>query len=294
MSRIAPSPPAPLGLTPLDISLGVMVALVWGMGFVFAKAAIAHFPPILLMAFRFSVTALALIWFVRMPRGQLLSLFCIAFVAAGFQYGLTFTGLKELDAGAAALIVQLEVPFLVIIGALFLGEAPGWRKWAGIALAFVGVWYISGAPQIASAWTSVLMVVGGAFFWAVGQAMIRRLEGIDGLTVTAWIAVMATPQLFLGSLLVESGQIAAIKGAGWIVWSAVLYLGLIMTAFGYGLWNTLLRRNPVSQVAPFLLLLPLFAVVGGMVFLGEVPGPQTLMGGALVIAGVGFILFTRD
>jgi len=281
-------------LTPLDISLGVMVALVWGMGFVFAKAAIAHFPPILLMAFRFSVTALALIWFVRMPRGQLLSLFCIAFVAAGFQYGLTFTGLKELDAGAAALIVQLEVPFLVIIGALFLGEAPGWRKWAGIALAFVGVWYISGAPQIASAWTSVLMVVGGAFFWAVGQAMIRRLEGIDGLTVTAWIAVMATPQLFLGSLLVESGQIAAIKGAGWIVWSAVLYLGLIMTAFGYGLWNTLLRRNPVSQVAPFLLLLPLFAVVGGMVFLGEVPGPQTLMGGALVIAGVGFILFTRD
>ncbi|QYX56661.1 EamA family transporter [Roseovarius sp. SCSIO 43702] len=294
MARLTPSSSAPAGLTPLDILLGVTVALVWGMGFVFAKAAIAHFPPILLMAFRFSVTALALVWFVRIPRGQLLALFAIAFVAAGFQYGLTFTGLKQLDAGAAALIVQLEVPFLVIIGALFLGEAPGWRKWIGIALAFVGVWYISGAPRIASEWPSVLMVIGGAFFWAVGQAMIRRLERIDGLTVTAWIAVMATPQLFLGSLLVERDQVAAIANAGPVVWLAVLYLGLVMTAFGYGLWNTLLRRNPVSQVAPFLLLLPLFALVGGVVFLGEDPGPQTLIGGALVIGGVGFILFSRD
>ncbi len=277
-------------LTLLDICLGVTVALLWGMGIVFAKAAITHFPPILLMSLRFTVTALVLVWFVRPPIAHLKALFCIALISAALQYSLTFTGLKGLDAGVAALIVQLEVPFLVLTGVIFLRERPGWRKWAGIALAFFGVYQISGEPEIAAAWGSVLLVISGAAVWAIGQGMVRNLRDIDGLTVTAWVAVMAAPQLLVMSLLFETGHVAAITHANWVVWSAVIYLGVVMTAIGYGIWYTLVRRNPVSQVAPFLLLLPLFAVLGGTFFLGEVLGPQVMLGGAIVIAGVAFIL----
>ncbi len=283
----------PRRLTWIDFAMGVGVALTWGLGIVFAKAAIAHFPPILLMALRFTVTALALVWFVKIPRGQLWALFWIALVSAALQYSMTYSGLKGLDAGVAALVVQLEVPFLVLVGAVFLKERPGWRKWAGIALAFFGVYQIAGEPRISAAWGSVLLVVGGAFVWAIGQAMIRRLRDIDGLTVTAWVAVMATPQLFAVSLAVEHGHWQAIQSAGWVVWSTVLYLGLVMTALGYGLWYTLVRRNPVSQVAPFLLLLPVFAVMGGVVFLAEEMSARTLLGGAVVIAGVAVILTDR-
>ena len=283
----------PRRLTLIDLAMGVGVALTWGLGIVFAKAAIAHFPPILLMALRFAVTALVLVWFVRMPRGQMAALFLIALISAALQYSLTFTGLKGLDAGVAALIVQLEVPFLVLVGAVFLKEKTGWRKWAGIALAFFGVYQIAGEPRISAALASVLLVVAGAFVWAVGQAMIRRLRDIDGLTVTAWVAVMAAPQLLAVSLVVETGHWQAIQSAGWVVWATVLYLGLVMTALGYGLWYTLIRRNPVSRVAPFLLLLPVFAVLGGAVFLGEVMSAGTMLGGALVIAGVGIILTDR-
>ncbi len=277
-------------LTLVDIVMGIGVALTWGLGIVFSKAAIAHFPPILLMGFRFTVTALVLVWFVRVPRGQLLALFGIALISAALQYSLTFTGLKGLDAGVAALVVQLEVPFLVLVGAVFLREKPGLRKWAGIAVAFFGVYQIAGEPQISAALGSVLLVISGAFVWAIGQAMIRKLKDIDGLTVTAWIAVMAAPQLFAVSLAVESDHWQAIQSAGWGVWATVLYLGLVMTALGYGLWYTLIRRNPVSQVAPFLLLLPLFAVLGGVVFLGESMTMTVMIGGAIVIAGVAIIL----
>ncbi len=280
-------------LTLVDFCMGVTVALVWGMGIVFSKAAIAHFPPILLMAFRFSVTALVLVWFVRPPLAHMRALFVIALISAALQYSLTFTGLKGLDAGVAALVVQLEVPFLVLVGAVMLKEKPGGRKWAGIAVAFFGVYQIAGQPQFYAALGSVLLVISGAFVWAVGQAMIRKLDDIDGLTVTAWIAVMAVPQLFVASLVVERDHWQAIQSAGWVVWGTVLYLGLIMTALGYGLWYTLIRRNPVNLVAPFLLLLPLFAVLGGVVFLGEVMGPQTMIGGAIVIFGVGIILTDR-
>lgn len=274
--------------------MGVTVALTWGMGIIFAKAAIAHFPPILLMSLRFSVTALALVWFVKPPLAHLKSLVAISFVSAAVQYSLTFTGLKGLDASVAALIVQLEVPFLTILGVLALGEVTNWRKWIGIGIAFAGVALIAGGPKTASALPSVLLVIGGSFVWAVGQTMIRKLKDIDGLTLTAWIAVLAAPQLLIMSLIFESGHITALQSAEPIVWAAVAYLGLIMTAFGYWLWYALVRSYPVSQIAPFLLLLPVFSVIGGTVFLGEILTTQTLIGGVIVIAGVAFILLQKS
>lgn len=276
-------------MTPVDLAMALMVPLIWGMGFVFAKGAINHFPPILLMAFRFTLTALVLVWFARRPAGNYLRLFLIAIVAAAIQYSLTFTGVKGLEAGIAALIVQLEVPFLVMLGALLLGERPGLQKWFGIAVAFCGVAMIASQSRFDAELVPILLVVSGAFTWALGQVMIRSLKEIDGMSVTAWVAVFAAPQLFVMSAIFETGQREAIANAGWIVWGAVAYLGLVMTAFGYYLWNTLIRRHDVGRVAPFLLLLPVFSVLGGVIFLGETLTLNKLAGGAVVIAGVAII-----
>ena len=275
----------------IDMALGLGVAFVWELGLVFAKAAISHFPPILLMAFRFSVTAMALVWFIKPSGGQLRMLFLISFISATLQYSLTFTGLAGLDASATALIVQLEIPFLILIGAIFLKESPGWRRWIGITIAFFGVYQITGEPRIGNALWSVALVIGGGLTWATGQAMVRQLKNISGLTVAAWISILAFPQLFIMSAIFETGQFQAIQSAGWVVWSTVAYLGLIMTALGYYMWYTLIRRTPVSEAAPYLLALPLFSMAGGWFFLGEIATTQTLLGGGIIISGVALIVF---
>ena len=253
----------------IHILMAVMVPLIWGAGFVVAKGAINDFPPILLMAFRFLVTSLLLVWFVKPPIGSLRALFLIAIVASAIQYSLTFTGLKGLDAGFASLIVQLEVPFLVILGMVLLGEKPSFRKWIGIIMAFSGVGLLVGKVEFGNAWLSVLLVVLGAFTWAIGQILVRKLKNIDGLTTTAWVAIFATPQLFLMSFLFEKNQMDLVLNANISVWLAVLYLGLVMTALGYYFWYTLIRTYQVERVAPFLLLLPVFSLAGGVIFLGE-------------------------
>lgn len=276
-----------------DMALGFGVALVWGFGIVFAKSAMDHFPPILLMALRFTVTSAALVWFARPHGGQLQQLLLISMISATLQYSLTFTGLAGLDASAAALIVQLEVPFLVLIGAVFLGEKPGGRKWFGIAIAFGGVYLIAGQPAMSQALFSVGLVVAGGVAWAAGQAMVRRLRDISGLTVAAWVAVLATPQLYIASFIFEENQLALIQTAPPLVWGVVIYLGLVMTALGYLMWYTLVRRVPVSQAAPYLLMLPVFAGLGGWFFLGEVITPRTFIGGAIILGGVALIVFER-
>ena len=269
--------------------MAISVPLIWGTGFVVAKGAISEFPPILLMAFRFLVTSLVLIWFVKPPIGQLRALFLIAIVASAIQYSLTFTGLRGLDAGFAALIVQLEVPFLVILGATLLGEKASLRKWMGIIIAFAGVGLLIGKVEFNNAWGSVALVVAGAFTWAVGQIFVRKLKNIDGLTTTAWVAVFATPQLFVMSFIFETNQIEFITKASMSIWLAVLYLGIIMTALGYYFWNTLIRSYTIEKIAPFLLLLPVFSLIGGVLFLGEMISNAKMFGGLIVILGVAFV-----
>ena len=136
---------------------------------------------------------------------------------------------------------------------------------------------------------SAALVVLGAFSWALGQVMIRSLKDIKGMQVTTWIAVFAAPQLFVMSAIFEDGQIEAIRHADSVVWAAVVYLGLVMTAVGYFFWNTLIRNHDVGTVAPFLLLLPVFSVLGGVLFLGEQPGIAELAGGGVILLGVAII-----
>ena len=273
----------------IHIMMAIFVPFIWGTGFVVAKGAITEFPPILLMAFRFLVTSLVLVWFVKPPIGSLRALFQIAIVASAIQYSLTFTGLKGLDAGFAALIVQLEVPFLVILGVVLLGEKPSIRKWIGILIAFSGVGLLVGKVEYGNAWFSVLLVMLGAFTWAIGQILVRKLKDIDGLTTTAWVAIFATPQLFVMSFLFEKNQVNLILNANMSVWWAVLYLGLVMTALGYYFWYTLIRTYQVEKVAPFLLLLPVFSLAGGVIFLGEALSFMKVIGGLIVILGVAFV-----
>ena len=276
--------------TPKQTIMALFVPLLWGVGFVFAKGAINHFPPILLMAFRFSLTAIVLVWFTPLPVGKLLQLFKIAIVAAAIQYSLTFTGVKGLEAGLASIIVQLEVPFLVILGALLLREKPGYKKWIGIAISFVGVAIMSQQDELSGSFVSIALVLSGCFAWALGQVMIRKLKDVSGMQVTAWIAVFAAPQLFFMSAIFENGQLEAIKTANPLVWWTVLYLGLIMTCLGYYFWNTLIRHHDVSKVATFLLLLPVFSVLGGNVFLGEAITLEKFYGGATILLGIGVIV----
>ena len=276
--------------TSRHVIMALFVPLLWGLGFVFAKGAINHFPPILLMAFRFSLTALVLVWFTPLPVRKFFQLFKIAIVAAAIQYSLTFTGVKGLEAGLASIIVQLEVPFLVILGALLLREKPGYKKWIGIAISFVGVAIMSQQDELSGSFISIALVLSGCFAWALGQVMVRKLKDVSGMQVTAWIAVFAAPQLFLMSAIFENGQEEAIRTANPLVWWTVLYLGLVMTCLGYYFWNTLIRHHDVSKVAPFLLLLPVFSVLGGNVFLGETITLEKFYGGATILLGIGVIV----
>ena len=276
-------------MKPLDTLSAISVAIIWGMGFVIAKAAMEHFSPILLMALRFTLTALCMIWFFRPDPKLFNKLFWIAFVSAAIQYSLTFTGVSGIDASTAALLIQLEVPFAILLAAVVLGDKLTIRQGVGVSLAFCGAILIVGEPKLANNMRYVLMVIGGGFAWSLGQIMIKMMGVSGGFSLISSVAVFAAPQLFIASYLLEDNQIDQIITASPAAWAAVVYLGLVMTTLGYAMWYRLLGLYDVNIVMPFLLLLPVASVVGGYLFLDEILTTKIAIGGLLALAGVAII-----
>jgi len=276
-------------MKPLDTLSAISVAIIWGMGFVIAKAAMEHFSPILLMALRFTLTALCMIWFFRPDPKLFNKLFWIAFVSAAIQYSLTFTGVSGIDASTAALLIQLEVPFAILLAAVVLGDKLTIRQGVGVSLAFCGAILIVGEPKLANNMRYVLMVIGGGFAWSLGQIMIKIMGVSGGFSLISSVAVFAAPQLFIASYLLEDNQIDQIITASPAAWAAVVYLGMVMTALGYAMWYRLLGLYDVNMVMPFLLLLPVASVVGGYLFLDEILTTKIAIGGLLALAGVAII-----
>ncbi|MBC8512934.1 MAG: EamA family transporter [Candidatus Thioglobus sp.] len=275
-----------------QILLALIVPITWGLGFTLAKIGMEQFPALLIMTIRFGIAGLILVWFTKPPWGHMREIFVVALIGSTIQYGLTYNGLKGIDASTAAILVQLEGPILAIMGALLLKEKLGITRALGMGLAFVGVLIIAGEPRLDGHLDSVMLLIAGSAVWAVAQIMISRLKDLSGITILAWVAIMATPQMFIASLLIEDGQWLAITTASYIDWSIILYLALIMTVLGYSVWYHLLSSVDVSKVSPFLMLLPITSIIAGIVLLDEKLTSSMILGGLLIMSGVASTLIS--
>ena len=269
-----------------QILLALIVPITWGFGYALTKIGMDQFTPLLLMSLRFGIAGLILVWFTKPPWGFMRELFIIAFIGSTIQYGFTYYGLKGIDVSTASILVQLEGPILALLSTLILKERLGWPRALGMGLAFTGIVVIAGEPRLSDSLDSVALVITGAVFWAIAQIMISRLKSLSGITILAWIAIIATPQMLLISLVIEEGQWESIKTANLVDWSIVFYLSFIMTVIGYSVWYNLLRVCDVSKISPFLMLLPVTSIIGGMVLLEEQFTLAMGIGGLLVMTGV--------
>jgi O-acetylserine/cysteine efflux transporter len=275
-----------------QILLALIVPITWGLGFTLAKIGMEQFPALLIMTIRFGIAGLILVCFTKPPWGHMREIFVVALIGSTIQYGLTYNGLKGIDASTAAILVQLEGPILAIMGAFLLKEKLGITRALGMGLAFIGVLIIAGEPRLDGHLDSVILLIAGSAVWAVAQIMISRLKDLSGITILAWVAIMATPQMFVASLLIEDGQWLAITTASFIDWSIILYLALIMTVLGYSVWYHLLSSVDVSKVSPFLMLLPITSIIAGIVLLDEKLTSSMILGGLLIMSGVASTLIS--
>ena len=278
----------------LQIVCAIAVPLLWGYQFVAIKLGVAEFPPLFFLALRFLAIALLLIPFVARPtRRQLGPVAAISLFLGGLNFGLFYVGLRLGSGSMSAVAYQLATPFTVLLAWPLLAERPSLTTCAGILLAFMGVAALATEPGPSAGTLPLLLVVGAAFSFAVSTVLTKRHGPFDPLMLMGWSSLLTVPQVMSMSLLLETGQAASLVTAderGWLALAYTIFIGGIV---GFGLWFWLISRCSMARVAPFGLLLPVFALVSSVLFLGDRMSPRLIGGGLLAISGVAITQMRR-
>ena len=282
-------------MTLRDSLIAALVPIFLGFGFVIAKPAMEYLPPFLLMGLRFTFVALLLVWWFPIPRGYLKKIFFASLIANTIQYSITYTGLDLIDASAAVLLVQTEVPFGVLFAYFMLKEKPTMRALIGIAIAFVGVYILTGSPNLDGKVLGVSLTIIGSGVWALGQVLVKPLsKEINPLALVAWLGLFSGPILIGLSAIFDGNTINYFKNASFESWIIAIYLGFIMQPITYGCFYYVLKRNPLYKVLPIVTMgIPPTGLLAAIFLLGEEPTKELFIGGVVIIIGVILIVFTK-
>ena len=282
-------------MTIKDTFIASLVPIFLGFGFVIAKPAMDDFPPILLMGLRFTFAASILIWWFPIPKGYLIKIFIASLVANTIQYSVTYSGLNLIDASAAVLLVQTEVPFGVLFAYFMLKEKPTIRSLIGIFIAFIGVYILTGSPSLDGKFIGIFLTILGSGIWALGQVLVKPLsKELKPLTLVAWLALFSGPILILLSNIFDGNSINYIKSANMNSWIIAIYLGFFMQPITYGCFYYVLKNNPLYKILPIVTMgIPLTGLLAAIFLLKESPTTELYIGGSIILLGVILIVYTK-
>jgi drug/metabolite transporter (DMT)-like permease len=298
-------------------SIGLVV-VVWAVNFIAAKIGLRYLPPVTMASFRVAIAGMSMVpaYFIcsRLPafadarRARLQGLTprdLWAFSYLGF-FGVVvnqmcFTmGLRYTSVSHAAVIVGMGPIYTLVLAVLFRLERATWHKVVGMAIAFVGVAVLASDNGISPRSPSLLgdaITMTGSIGFATYAVLGKRVAGrYDALTMTAF-------NHFAGAIIIlpvalhqarALGSFSRWRAIPWQGWTALLYMAVCSSAMAYLFYFWLLRYLEASQLSAFTYLLPVLAVILGILWLGERGSAMQIVGGALALGGVYWVESGRE
>ena len=272
-----------------DSLLAALVATIWGFNFVVIDWGMADVPPLLFVAIRFAVVVFPAVLFVRRPDAPWRVVAAVGVFMSLGQFGFLYVSMDAgMPPGLAALVLQAQVIFTVLIAAGVLRELPTPAQAAGVVIGSVGLAVVAvgrGGNVTAAALALCLL---GALSWGIGNVVSRSSGVRGGLSLTVWSAVVVPVPLLALSLVLDGPAVIgdALASFSWQAGLSTLYTAGLASLVGYGVFNTLLARNPSSSVVPWVLLAPVVAMASAWLLLDQRPNAAELTGGAVLILGV--------
>jgi O-acetylserine/cysteine efflux transporter len=277
---------------PLDFAQLISIALIWGVNNIFAKIAVDALTPMMTVAFRFALVVPLLIFWLKPPPRDRWKPFALMLLFVGpLHFGIQYVGLKLADEVAPMVVaMQLWAPASVVFAALLLKESVTPLRWAGVAVAFIGVASMNFDPAVfEQGWPLVLIVIA-ACCYGFGTVLVRRIGGgVDAWSMQAWIALATAPSMTLGSLLFERGQVEAITHAPWVAWAAIVFGAIVSSIVANAFMFRLVQKYEVSRTTPYLLMTPVISFALAALVLGDRITPQILAGAAATMGGVALV-----
>ena len=287
-------------ITPAGLMFLAITSVGWGFNWPVTKYLLSELPPLTMRGTTGVVGALLLAALalvsgqsLRVPRELWPRLVLAAFLNVACWMALMGLALLYLPASEAALIAYTMPIWASLLAWPVLGERPNLLRVISLVMAFAGLAAIMGGNGLAASVTKlpgIIMALGGAFGFAVGTVMAKKLPlNLPPLSAAAWqIGIGCLPVAIVG-LFVEKADVAALSNLGWIL---IFYSTVIQFCIAYVSWFAALARLPASVAAIGTMAVPVIGVVASAVALHEPLGIGQIA--ALVFTLAGVVLATRS
>jgi len=272
----------------------VLLTMLWGVNYPAVKIANEGFSPIFNSFLRSSIASIfGIVYCLRIKEPFFhkdIRLFhgFMAGLLFGLEFACVYLGMRYTDSARAVILINIS-PFVVVIAAyMFLREKLTAGKIGGLVLAFAGICMIfRGKPSTwtpAMLWGDILEICA-AFFWGATTIYIKKYlaERVHPIHTFLYQLVFSVPVTFICALVLEEKWILDVSSA---VVGALLYSSIIVAFASYLAWFKLIHTYPVSELAVFTFLMPVFGVAAGAVILKEQLTFGLLAGLVLVSIGI--------
>ncbi len=286
----------PAGQDGIGLAVPAVFVVLWATGFVVARLAMPHAPPLGFLSLRFAGTLLVLVPLILLarapwPSSQVAAHLALAglLMQAGYLSGVWAAVKLGMSAGVVALIVNLQ-PALTALWAASGHERIGARQWAGLVLGFGGVSLVVGhrvdADGLAAA--SVVLALAALVSITAGTVYQRRhAPNFDPRTgaFVQYAASLAAVAPLAWILERDARWEPGVELLGALVWSVLgLSIGAMFLMF------TLIRRGSATRVASLFYLVPPVTALQAWWLFGEPFGPTAAVGTALTAIGVALVV----
>lgn len=281
-----------------DIGELVLLAALWGASFLFMRLGVHEFGPVVLAAVRVGLASAMLIPLLA-SRGQLASLrqhwkgmLLVGALNSAIPFALFSFAALSITAGLSSIVNATTPLWTAVVAFVWLRQ--GLTRWRvlGLVIGFAGVAFLAwdkasfkpGADH-SGFWAMVACLGATLCYGLAANATKRYLTGASPLAVATGSQFAATLLLALPAAWLWP---AAMPGA--VAWGSALGLAALCTALAYILYFRLMSRVGPTNAVSVTFLIPLFAILWGALFLGEVITAQMVAGGAIVLVGIALAL----
>ncbi|MEX5410188.1 EamA family transporter [Atlantibacter hermannii] len=274
--------------------LAVLITAIWGINFSVIKLGLHAVDPFILAGLRFTLCALPALLFIKKPDVPWRYLIAYGLVFGMGLWGLVNLGIKTgLSAGIASLVLQFSAFFTLIAGSWLFKEPLSRYQLAGFALAGAGLLSIFFITDGSVTFPGMTLVLAAAMAWSIANVMIKKTGTKQVFAFLVWSSAFSPIPLFLLDWLVNGpgGYRSLISHMDARALFSILFQVYPNTLFGYWVWNSLIKRYPVSTVAPLSLLVPVFGILGSVMIFGETVPAMKIVALTLIITGLAVGLY---
>lgn len=275
------------------VFLIMIVVILWAGNFIAVAYVVKEIEPFTALTLRFCFVSILLspYLFKKILRIDFLFLILATLILVPGHFGLLFLAIAMTKSlGGISVLIQLSIPFSILFAWFFYKDKPSLLRTIGLVISFTGIVFLLYDPSLLESQSSFIVAILSALCLGLYFVVVKRIKNIPAMSIIAWSSFLGIPIMYCFMLFFNQNFEVVFNLQNTHTIPAFLYVVVGSSILGHGLWAYLLKTQDISFISPFLLLVPLVAVILSAIVFKEEINEQFIITSSIIMIGI-FIVF---